>query len=326
MIDGFLVVDKPAGITSHDVVSILRRTLHQKKIGHTGTLDPFATGVLPIALGEGTKAIPYLDESIKEYQAVMRIGISTDTLDLTGNVLKIRDWSHITPEMILSVIPKFTGSILQIPPMFSALKRDGVPLYKLARRGETVERQERSVEIHSLVIDLISLPEIAFTVRCSRGTYVRTLADDIGEALGVGAHLSVLRRTASGAFSLTHSLTLDELSSSSIDNLLQNRLITVGQSLAGLPEFQLTAAGSRRIQNGITPVPSDFESLPELIPASGKVKLFFNDVLLAIGDIYPAETSSDGLRMKLVRVFNLLSPLQLSGWCGIQKDLKNPVN
>lgn len=312
MIDGFLVVDKPAGITSHDVVSILRRTLHQKKIGHTGTLDPFATGVLPIALGEGTKAIPYLDESIKEYQAVMRIGISTDTLDLTGNVLNIRDWSNVTPEMILSVIPKFTGTILQIPPMFSALKRDGVPLYKLARKGETVERKKRSVTIHSLVIDRISLPEIAFTVRCSRGTYVRTLADDIGEALGVGAHLSALRRTASGAFSLTHSLSLDELSSASLDSLLQNRLITVSQSLAGLPEFQLTAAGSRRIRNGITPLLNDFGSLPEQIPDSGRVKLFFNGELLAIGEIFPPEPDTDGLRIKLVRGFNLLSPLQLS--------------
>ena len=180
MIDGFLVVDKPSGITSHDVVSILRRTLHQKKIGHTGTLDPFATGVLPIALGEGTKAIPYLDESIKEYQAVMRLGIATDTLDLTGTIVSQKDCSHVTAEMIHAVIPAFTGTIMQLPPMFSAIKQGGVPLYKLARKGETVERKERGVVIHSLVIDRIALPEVAFTVRCSRGTYVRTLADDIG--------------------------------------------------------------------------------------------------------------------------------------------------
>lgn len=312
MIDGFLVVDKPSGITSHDVVSILRRTLHQKKVGHTGTLDPFATGVLPIALGEGTKAIPFLDESIKEYQAVMRIGISTDTLDLTGNILNSRDWSSVTPEMVCSVIADFTGSILQIPPMFSALKRDGVPLYKLARRGETVERKERSVEIHSLVIDRISLPEIAFTVRCSRGTYVRSLADDIGESLGVGAHLTALRRTASGDFSLTDSLTLDELSSSSLDNLLQNRIIPVRKALSWLPEFQLTDAGSRRIRNGIAPAVSDFKFLPEQLPASGRVALFFESELQAIGEIYPPESVSGVLKMKLVRVFNLLSPLQLS--------------
>lgn len=317
MIDGFLVVDKPAGITSHDVVSILRRTLHQKKIGHTGTLDPFATGVLPIALGEGTKAIPYLDESIKEYQAVMSIGVSTDTLDLTGNVLSKRDWSHVTPEMVTSVLSKFTGTIAQIPPMFSALKRDGVPLYKLARKGETVERQERSVEIHSLAIDLISLPQIAFTVRCSRGTYVRTLADDIGEALGVGAHLSALRRTASGSFSLAHSFTLDELSATSINDLLQRRLITIRQALSGLPEFHLTAAGSKRIKNGIAPVLDDFESLPGQILESGRVKILFDDELLAICDLLPKDHDSDVLRMKLVRVFNLLSPLHLSAQCDI---------
>ncbi|HXC93405.1 MAG TPA: tRNA pseudouridine(55) synthase TruB, partial [Geobacteraceae bacterium] len=187
---GFLAVDKPSGMTSHDVVAILRRTFQQKKIGHTGTLDPFATGVLPIALGEGTKAIPFLDESFKEYQAVLRLGISTDTLDFTGEVIAEREWGQITPEMVFATIPGFTGSILQTPPMFSALKRNGVPLYKLARNGETVEREPRRIEIQSLRIDRIDLPYVAFTVRCSRGTYVRTLADDIGEVLGTGAHLT----------------------------------------------------------------------------------------------------------------------------------------
>lgn len=309
MIDGFLSVDKPSGITSHDVVSILRRTLHQKKIGHTGTLDPFATGVLPIALGEGTKAIPYLDESVKEYSAVMRIGIATDTLDLTGNTLSETDWSHLTPQDVENVCSRFTGTIQQVPPMFSAIKQGGVPLYKLARKGETVERKERAVEIHSLVIDRISLPEISFTVRCSKGTYVRTLADDIGHALGVGAHLAALRRNASGPFTLSDSFSLDELASSSVEELLLNRLISIRKALANLPEFHLSEDGYRRIRNGIYPGLNDLVSVPGGIPSSGRVKLLFKDELTAICDILPTFPDSENVRMKLVRVFNLLSPL-----------------
>jgi len=312
VIDGFIVVNKPSGITSHDVVSILRRTLQHKKIGHTGTLDPFATGVLPIALGEGTKAIPYLDESIKEYQGVMRLGISTDTLDLTGTIVAQKDPSHLTAEMIHAVIPAFTGTIVQLPPMFSAIKQGGVPLYKLARRGETVERKERGVVIHSLVIDRISLPDIAFTVRCSRGTYVRTLADDIGAALGVGAHLTELRRTASGSFHQLDSITLAELASSNPDELLQGRVISIKKALAGLLELGLTESGCKRIRNGIAPSLHDLEPFPGQLPESGRGMLLFHGELQAVCDIMPPEHDSGFQRMKLCRVFNLLSPLHVS--------------
>lgn len=310
MIDGFLVVDKPSGITSHDVVAILRRTLKQKKVGHTGTLDPFATGVLPIALGEGTKAIPYLDESIKEYRAVMRLGIKTDTLDLTGNVVLQRDWAHVTHEMILAVIPGFTGNILQMPPMYSAIKQDGVPLYKLARKGETVERKERPVEIHSLTIDRIDLPEIAFTVRCSRGTYVRTLADDIGEALGTGAHLTELCRTASGSFLQADAVSLDQLAVLVPRNQLNDKLVSISTALAGLPELVLTAGGCKRIRNGINPTLNDLESAQlQQLPA-GRAKLVFDGTLQAVCDVFAAADGTKPVNMKLVRIFNLLSPLQ----------------
>lgn len=312
MIDGFLVVDKPSGITSHDVVAILRRTLHQKRIGHTGTLDPFATGVLPIALGEGTKAIPYLDESIKMYQGVMRLGISTDTLDFTGNIVSQKECSHLTAEMIHAVIPGFIGEIVQLPPMFSAIKQGGVPLYKLARKGETVERKERGIVIHSLIIDRISLPEVAFTVRCSRGTYVRTLADDIGQALGVGAHLTALCRTVSGSFCLTDAITLDELSSSGLDDLLQRRVVCIRKALAGLLELELTESGCKRLRNGIAPTLNDLEPLPGKITHAGRVKLIFNGELQAVGDILHTENSSAHFGLKLCRVFNLLSPLHAS--------------
>lgn len=312
MIDGFLVVDKPSGITSHDVVSILRRTLKQKKVGHTGTLDPFATGVLPIALGEGTKAIPFLDESIKEYQAVMKLGVATDTLDLTGNIVSQKDPSQLTAEMIHAVIPAFIGTVLQLPPMFSAIKQGGVPLYKLARKGETVERKEREVVIHSLVVDRIALPEIAFTVRCSRGTYVRTLADDIGQALGVGAHLTQLRRTASGCFTQTDVFTLADLSSTDPEKLLQKKFISINKALAHLPELHLTESGCRRIRNGIAPVPDDIESGRGKLPDAERVRLLFAGELQSVCDILPAGQTASAVRMKLCRVFNLLSPLHAS--------------
>jgi len=309
VINGFLVVNKPSGVTSHDVVSVLRRTLHQKKIGHTGTLDPFATGVLPIALGEGTKAIPYLDESVKEYKAVMILGVSTDTLDLTGKIVSQTEPSHVTAEMVHAVIPNFTGNMTQLPPMFSAIKQGGIPLYKLARKGETVERKERGVVIHSLVIDRISLPEVAFTVRCSRGTYVRTLADDIGQALGVGAHLTALCRTVSGSFCLPDAITLDELSSASIDDIVQDRILSIRKALAGLLELHLTEAGCKRLRNGIAPTLNDLEPLSGEIAKTGRVKLLFDGELQAVGDIFNPDQSTAHFGLKLCRVFNLLSPL-----------------
>ena len=170
MINGFVVIDKPAGITSHDVVSLVRRILGIKKVGHTGTLDPFATGVLPIAVTDGTKAIPFLDEGSKTYEALLRLGVTTDTLDMTGTLLSESDPSHVTPAQFLSTLSQFTGAISQIPPMYSAIKQGGQPLYKLARQGVEVERKARYVEIYSLEQLSFNLPHVAIRVVCSRGT------------------------------------------------------------------------------------------------------------------------------------------------------------
>src|SRR5512144_2719482 len=164
--DGFIVVDKPAGMTSHDVVNSVRRLAGMNKVGHTGTLDPFATGVLPVALGEATKAIPFLDESVKEYRAVMRLGESTDTQDCTGAVIRRGEWQGLPSARIKETARLFLGRGSQIPPMYSALKRGGIPLYRLARRGEVVHREPREIEVYSLTIDRIDLPDVAFTVRC----------------------------------------------------------------------------------------------------------------------------------------------------------------
>jgi len=307
VLDGFLVVDKPSGMTSHDVVAILRRTFHQKKIGHTGTLDPFATGVLPIAFGEGTKAIPFLDESFKEYQAVMRLGISTDTLDFTGQVIAEREWGQVTPERVSATIPGFIGSILQTPPMFSALKRNGVPLYKLARNGETVVREPRRIEIQSLRVDRIDLPYIAFTVRCSRGTYVRTLADDMGEALGTGAHLTELRRVASGPFTLASAKSLDEIASSA-DIVAGTCLISPRAALSHLPELSIGESAYNRLRNGIAPSLRDLEGSSGILPESGLVKIIFRDDLAAVCDLLLSAAGA----LRIERVFNQFSALQHS--------------
>lgn len=307
MLDGFLVIDKPSGMTSHDVVSILRRTFHQKKIGHTGTLDPFATGVLPIALGEGTKAIPFLDESFKEYRAVMRLGVMTDTQDLTGEAVSEREWSHVTPEMVSAIVPSFTGSILQVPPMFSALKRNGVPLYKLARKGETVAREPRRIEIQSLLIDRIDLPYVAFTVRCTRGTYVRTLACDMGEALGTGAHLTELRRIASGPFTLASAKTLEEVASAA-DPVAATSLVNPREALSHLPELCIGDSAYNRLRNGIAPSLSDMEGFSGRLSEAGLVKIVFRDDLAAVC----SPSLSEAGKFRIERLFHQFSALQLS--------------
>jgi len=296
MLNGFFVIDKQAGVTSHDIVAMVRRAIGQKKVGHTGTLDPFATGVLPVAVGEGTKAIQFLDESEKEYRAVLRLGISTDTQDLTGQVTSERDWSHLCAEDLERLVPQFLGRISQLPPMFSALKRDGVPLYKLARKGIEVERELREVEIHSLSFDWIRLPEACFTVRCSRGTYVRTLAMDIGEALGCGAHLLELRRTRSGLFREADALGIPELSASKLQESL---LFPLDRALSHLKRLELNEQGGRKVTNGVAPAASDFvaSALEELSPGE-RVRLY-------LGERFAAVAEWDNVKgLRLSRVFN----------------------
>jgi tRNA pseudouridine55 synthase len=304
-----MVIDKPAGLTSHDVVARLRRLLGCRKIGHTGTLDPFATGVLPIAVGEGTKAIQFLDEATKEYQATMRLGAATDTQDLTGKTIAENDWSLITEDKIREVFAGFTGRMTQIPPMFSALKSGGVPLYKLARKGETIERQGRLIEIESLVIDSIELPDITFTIHCSRGTYVRTVASDLGDLLGTGAHLRALRRVASGSFSLAAAVTLDLLAGLPSEKV-SDLIVPVRVALAQLRELHLTQGGAVNVANGKSPLSHDFVSLPVDVSAGEFVKLMLSGELVAVCEGVSAEERNSGRFLRTVRVFNLLSPLQ----------------
>jgi len=212
-IDGVLLVDKAAGMTSHDVVAITRRALNTKKVGHCGTLDPLATGLLIVVIGRGTKIQDLLMAEDKEYAGTMKLGEITDSQDADGEVIETREVPHFTGEQLEAAFAKFRGDFYQTPPMVSAIKKEGVPLYKLARQGKTVEREPRFVHVFNHEIVAVRLPEIDFRVTCSKGFYVRTYAHDIGLELGCGAHLRSLRRTKSGRFTLDHAVTVRELQS-----------------------------------------------------------------------------------------------------------------
>ena len=212
-IDGVLLIDKAPGMTSHDVVAIVRKRLGFKKVGHCGTLDPLATGLLLIVLGRGTKIQDLLMAEDKEYTGTMQLGITTDSQDADGQVVETRLVPEFTAEQIQESFEKFHGDFYQMPPMVSAIKQGGVPLYKLARQGKTVEREPRFVHVFAHEITRVALPDIDFRVVCSKGFYVRTYAFDIGNDLGCGAHLRMLRRTKSGRFSVEGAVTVEELKS-----------------------------------------------------------------------------------------------------------------
>lgn len=303
MNNGFFVIDKPVGITSHDVVSRVRRILGTRKVGHTGTLDPFATGVLPVAVNEGTKAIPFLDEGVKCYEALMCLGVSTDTLDMTGRVVHEKEYSGVDLEKLEVVISQFTGTTSQIPPMYSAIKQSGQPLYKLARMGQEVERAPRRIEIHFFELLCFSPPLVSFRVKCSRGTYVRTLADDIGNMLGCGAALKELRRTASGQFDLSRAVTLEALQDAESKDTYSAHCISPYSALAHLEDIPLTEAGLEKVSHGRSPDWSETvlnKPLPAL--STTLVRLSWKNELVAVAELAQGNNSSSVMILK--RVFN----------------------
>jgi tRNA pseudouridine55 synthase len=303
--NGFIVVDKPEGITSHDVVHKVRKILATKKAGHTGTLDPFATGVLPVALGEATKAIPFLDETTKEYSAVMRLGATTDTQDCTGKVLREYSHDHVTEDILEDAMSRFIGTIKQIPPMFSALKCSGVPLYKLARQGHDIPREPREITIYSLTLEKINLPEVYFMVRCSRGTYVRTLANDLGEMLGCGAHLSGLRRTASGIFTVKDAVSIETLTLLKDEGQVDDYIISPHCSLSHFKDVELTDKGACMVKNGALPDKDGFQSLPSVgLQVGEKFTLSYCESLLAVAESVLFPWSEGSRNLRLLRVFN----------------------
>ena len=229
-LDGILLVDKPRDHTSHDVVARLRGKLKMKRVGHAGTLDPMATGLLVILVGKATKVSQYLVSLDKEYEGTIELGKVTDTQDADGEVMETRPVPPLTEADLVAAVKTFLGDQYQMPPMYSAIKIDGQPLYKAARKGEDVEREPRFIRVMSWDILRFASPQIDFRLRCTKGTYVRTLAHDLGAKLGCGAHLSALRRTATDKFTVAQALTLDQIQALSITEIEQ-RLIPAREAV-----------------------------------------------------------------------------------------------
>lgn len=249
MINGIINVYKEKDFTSHDVVAKLRGILKQKKIGHTGTLDPQATGVLPVCLGKGTKLCDMLTEHDKEYEAVMVLGITTDTEDMTGKVLQERE-VNVQEEEVREAINSFLGDYWQVPPMYSALKVNGRKLYDYARAGIEIERKSRLVEILDIQIIDISLPKVTFRVKCSKGTYIRTLCKDIGEKLGCGACMEELKRTQVGIFNIDKALTLSQIEQLVKDNKIDEIVYDIDEMFGNLSKFVIDEKYNKYLYNG----------------------------------------------------------------------------
>lgn len=284
-ISGIVLLDKPLGITSNRALQIVKRLYNAAKAGHTGSLDPLATGLLPLCLGEATKVSGFLLDADKSYLATLKLGVKTFSADAEGEVIETRPVENYSKKQINVAIEHFLGDIEQVPPMHSALKVDGQPLYKLAHQGIVIERKSRSVHIFGIEVLRHEGDEIDIEVHCSKGTYIRTLAEDIGEKLGCGAHLSALRRTASGPFDIEESITMKELeqlaektSEQDFDEL-DNQLMPAEEALHDWESVDLSADATFYILRGqAVQVPN--------APTSGLVRLFSEDKgFLGIGEI-----------------------------------------
>jgi tRNA pseudouridine55 synthase len=248
--NGIFNVNKPPGKSSHAIVAAIRKYSGIKRVGHGGTLDPMATGVLLVGIGQGVRISEYLLGHDKKYRARVRLGIETDTYDATGAVT-LQAPVAVTPEEIQAALVGFLGKISQRPPAYSAIKRDGISLYKLARQGVVVETDAREVEIFSIDVNEVGLPEVEFTVHCSKGTYIRSLAHDLGQKLGCGAHLCGLTRVASGNFKLEDAVTLEELGEAFSNHTAEKFLIPLDRALAQFDSLSVDAVTAKAIKNGI---------------------------------------------------------------------------
>jgi tRNA pseudouridine55 synthase len=278
-LSGVILIDKPAGPTSAEVVRQVKWRVKPARVGHLGTLDPFATGVLPILVGEATKLAPFLHDGDKYYEGLIALGTETDTLDRTGEVVRRAAIAPFDEARLIAIAASFTGTITQTPPIFSAIKRGGVPLYKLARRGEEVAPPPpREVEIARLELTVTGADAIRFTMVCSPGTYVRSLARDIGMVLGGAAHLAELRRTRSGLFAIEDARPLDEVLAA-LERGDDAGLIGLREAVPDLPEAAVDEATAMRLRNG------DSRALDDLVPARAKFfKVVANGRLLAVAE------------------------------------------
>jgi tRNA pseudouridine55 synthase len=284
-----LILDKPGGLSSQQAVTKVKRALGVKKAGHAGTLDPMATGVLLVCLGEATKVSRFLMDLGKEYLATVKLGQATDTLDAEGEVTESVEGVVPLVEEVQEALVKFRGDIFQLPPMYSALKQNGTPLYKLARQGIEVERKTRPVTIHSLTLEAYEFPYLTIRLSCTKGTYVRTLADDLGRALGTVAHMTALRRTAVGSLRIENGVSFDELSSNT------NGLLDIEQALSNLTSIILNEKDFQFMSNG-RPVAADpYNSLIEKEPLFLKSPL---GIPFAVGEL-------KGKMLRIIRILHL---------------------
>ena len=251
--NGILCMNKPQDFTSFDVIGKLRGILHMKRLGHTGTLDPMATGVLPILVGTATKACDILPNQDKTYQATVVFGKATDTLDIWGKPLQDYPEQHVTEAALRAILPEFLGDITQLPPMYSAVSVNGKRLYELARKGETVERPTRTVHIDAITLDAFNEPHqtATLTVSCGKGTYIRTLLSDIGQRLGGDAVMTALTRTAACGYPLQECLTFEQVAAAMADGTLEEHLLPTDSLFSSYPKLRLNAAQERMFCNGV---------------------------------------------------------------------------
>lgn len=293
--DGIIVINKEKGYTSHDVVNVVRKTLNMRKVGHTGTLDPEAEGVLPICIGKGTKVSDMLMFSDKEYIAGIKLGIATDTQDIWGEVVK-KSEKTVNECEFRDALCSFVGDIIQVPPMYSAIKVNGKKLYEYAREGKEVERKERRVKIYS--IDVLSFgDEIKIKVACSKGTYIRTLINDIGEKLGTYACMNSLVRTKSSVFTLENAISLDELKAYAIDGRAHEHIMSIDSVFEAYPKLILDDEQTKRITNG---APSGIKADVGTYRAYDKDRNF-----LCIAEVKREMSKNGNIRnvLKLVKAF-----------------------
>ena len=248
--DGIFNIYKEKGFTSHDVVAIVRRTIHMKKVGHTGTLDPDAEGVLPVCVGKATKLSDVIMDGRKSYRAMLRLGMTTTTEDASGEVLETKE-VDFNEDKIREVVVSFIGRLEQVPPMYSAVKVNGKKLYELAREGKEIERKSRTIEVYDIRIRQFLPPDrVEIDVDCSKGTYIRTLCSDIGKALGCGGHMAELLRTRTGAFSLENAIKLDELKALAEQEKVETVLLTMEEALEDFPVVKVSEKSQKFLYNG----------------------------------------------------------------------------
>jgi len=308
---GVVVIDKPPGRTSHDVVARVRRKLGGVRAGHTGTLDPLATGVLPVCLGEATKLVPFLAGAVKDYQATMLLGVRTDTLDISGLVLERKE-PDVDDEIVRETLKGFVGRISQTPPRYSAVKVRGQALYKWARKGIEVTAPPRQVEIYSLIVEEVFLPYVRLRLSCSGGTYVRSLCADAGDLLGCGACLAGLRRTRSGAFNEVMALSLGQEEGRDERERLCAAIIPTAAALPELPEVEVGESWQQKIRDGVQPraeMVNNRDDIPFLAPGDMVKLIDKKGGLAAIAKMLYGSGDFPGLPgsapvMSLVRVFN----------------------